>query len=54
MRPLSFTIAKILEALGLGVVVVGFLLKFPQLMDFKLFLSGIIVFILGWLLERYR
>ncbi|MCH7505378.1 hypothetical protein IID04_07090 [PVC group bacterium] len=46
--------AKTIQAIGLGAISIGFLLKFPHLMDPKLFMSGIAVFIIGWLMERMK
>ena len=49
-----FYFAKILQAMGLGAIAVGFIITFPRLMDPKLFVSGIAVFLAGWLLERIK
>lgn len=48
-----FYVAKILEALGLVVIGVNFLLAFPELMNMKALLAGIILFACGWLVERF-
>lgn len=45
--------AKMLELLGMTIIGVGFLIKFPKLMEPKLLLMGIICFASGWLIEKY-
>ena len=45
--------AKGLELLGIFMIAVGFIVKFPKLMDPKLLLSGLICFGSGWLIEKY-
>tara|TARA_A100001388_G_C28450641_1_gene348467 strand:+ start:340 stop:498 length:159 start_codon:yes stop_codon:yes gene_type:complete len=45
--------AKALELLGMTIIGVGFILKFPGLMSPKLLLAGLICFGSGWLIEKY-
>tara|TARA_B100001996_G_scaffold338857_1_gene291536 strand:+ start:2042 stop:2200 length:159 start_codon:yes stop_codon:yes gene_type:complete len=45
--------AKGLELLGIFMIAVGFIIKFPRLMDPKLLLGGLICFGSGWLIEKY-
>ena len=45
--------AKGLELLGMFLIAVGFILKFPGLMDPKLLLAGTICFGSGWIIEKY-
>ena len=45
--------AKGLEILGMTVIGVGFVIKFPKLMDPKLLLAGIVCFVVGWAIEKY-
>ena len=45
--------AKMLELLGMTMIAIGFVVKFPSLMDPKLLLGGIICFISGWSIEKY-
>ena len=45
--------AKGLEILGITVIGVGFVIKFPKLMDPKLLLAGIVCFVVGWAIEKY-
>jgi hypothetical protein len=48
-----FYFAKIIEALGIVVVAVNFILAFPELMNFRIFLAGSFLFMTGWIIERY-
>ncbi|MDP6170506.1 MAG: hypothetical protein QF780_10895 [Candidatus Marinimicrobia bacterium] len=45
--------AKALELLGMFMIAVGFVVKFPKLMDPRLLLAGIICFGSGWIIEKY-
>ena len=45
--------AKGLEILGMTVIGVGFVIKFPKLVDPKLLLAGIVCFVVGWAIEKY-
>ena len=45
--------AKCLELLGMFIIAVGFIIKYPKLMDPKLLLAGIICFGAGWTIEKY-
>jgi len=45
--------AKGLEILGITVIGVGFVIKFPKLMDPQLLLAGIVCFVVGWAIEKY-
>ena len=42
-----------LELLWLIVIVIGFIVKFPGLMDPTLLIIGIVCFGAGWIIERY-
>lgn len=46
-------IGKFAQAAGLAVILIGFLQRFPALMNPKLFLLGLGVFMLGWLINRF-
>jgi len=48
-----FYLAKILEALGIITIGLNFIVAFPELMNPKLFLAGIFVFVCGWAIERF-
>ena len=45
--------AKGLELLGISIIGIGFIIKFPTLMDPKMLLAGIICFAAGWAPEKY-
>ena len=45
--------AKALELLGMFMIAVGFVIKFPGLMDPKILTGGLICFGSGWLIEKY-
>ena len=45
--------AKGLELLGMAMIGIGFIIKFPALMDPKMLLAGIICFAAGWATEKY-
>ena len=45
--------AKGLELLGMAMIGMGFIIKFPALMDPKMLLAGIICFGAGWATEKY-
>jgi len=48
-----YYIAKSLELLGLFVILVGFITSFPKLMNPYFFTYGLILFITGWVLDKY-
>ena len=48
-----FYISKGLQFVGLLIIGVGFLSKFPYLMDYKLLGFGIIFFIMGWIVQKF-
>tara|TARA_B100001245_G_C22841979_1_gene404794 strand:- start:977 stop:1135 length:159 start_codon:yes stop_codon:yes gene_type:complete len=45
--------AKGLELLGIFMIGVGFIVKFPALMDPKLLFAGFLCFGIGWSIEKY-
>jgi len=48
-----YYIGKIIQASGLTFILVAFMRKFPNLMSYKEFLIGMIVFLMGWIIDRY-
>ena len=48
-----FYISKCLQLLGLIVIGIGFIFKFPQLMDYNLLGFGVASFIMGWIVQKY-
>jgi hypothetical protein len=47
-----FTFARLLQAAALALVAVGFVSRFPELMNPQLLLIAIGLFVAGWLLQR--
>lgn len=47
-----FTLARLLQGAALALVAVGFGLRFPEMMDPRLFVAAIVLFVAGWLLQR--
>ena len=48
-----FYIAKCLEVIGILIIGIGFIIKFPMLMDPRFFGFGLVFFIMGWIIEKY-
>ena len=45
--------SKALEAIGLTIIAGGFLLSFPKLMNGQALTVGLVMFVSGWLIERF-
>lgn len=48
-----YYIAKIAQATGLTIILIGFLRDFPRLMNPKILGTGIMFFLLGWIVQRF-
>ena len=48
-----FYLAKVIQATGLIAVGVGFVTEFPKLMDPRLGGIGLLIFLMGWMTERF-
>ncbi|HLD69782.1 MAG TPA: hypothetical protein VJA17_03360 [Candidatus Omnitrophota bacterium] len=48
-----YYLAKLTQAAGLGVITVGFLKNFPNLIDRNILLAGVVLFGLGWLIQAF-
>ena len=48
-----FYLTKVIQATGLIAVGVGFVTEFPKLMDPKLGGIGLLIFLMGWMTERF-
>ena len=48
-----YYVARISQALGMAVIVVGFISTFPELINYRHILAGILLFLFGWLIQRY-
>ena len=55
MLPYLLVISKVTRnwVANMTMIAVGFIIKFPSLMDPKLLLGGIICFVSGWSIEKY-
>lgn len=47
-----FYLAKVIQAMGIIAVGVGFVAEFPGLMDPRLGGIGLLIFLMGWMTER--
>ncbi|MFT5169958.1 MAG: hypothetical protein ACI9E5_000703 [Candidatus Omnitrophota bacterium] len=45
--------SKTIQASGIILVFIEFIRQFPKLMNFKLFLAGIVIFLIGWIIEHF-
>lgn len=48
-----YAVAKLAQAAGLGLIAFGFFRSFPELMDRKVLGFGIVIFVFGWIIERF-
>ena len=48
-----YYIAKIAQAAGLTVMLIGFLADFQKLMNPKIFGIGALIFAFGWIVQRF-
>ena len=48
-----YYLAKIFQATGLTVILIGFLVNFPSLMSHASLLLGLCLFVLGWLIQQF-
>jgi len=48
-----FYVTKILQACGLGIILINFLRKFPNLMSRKALIVGLLLFVCGWMAEKF-
>jgi len=48
-----YYIAKSFEFLGLFIMLVGFVINFPKLMNPYFFMYGLVLFIIGWIVDKY-
>ena len=48
-----YFIAKLAQAVGLTVILIGFVRSFPDLMNTRLLAAGIILFTFGWLIQKF-
>lgn len=48
-----YYIAKIAQATGLTVILIGFLKDFPRLMNPRIFGVGALIFVFGWIIQHF-
>lgn len=48
-----YFIAKAAQVSGLIIILISFVRSFPSLMSPKILLAGILVFVFGWVIERF-
>lgn len=48
-----YSVAKLLQLAGIMIIGAGFVIRFPKVMDPKLFAVGILLSLSGWLIQRY-
>jgi hypothetical protein len=48
-----YYIAKFLEIVGMAIIGIGFIIKFPTLMDPTILGFGLSFFFMGWIIEKY-
>jgi len=44
---------KLIQGLGLSVILFDYVRNFPELMSRKILIVGIVMFILGWIINKY-
>jgi len=48
-----FYIGKCAQAAGLTIILVGFIKYFPDLMSYRILISGIVLYLFGWVSNRF-
>ena len=48
-----YYIAKIAQAAGLTIILIGFIKSIPNLMNPRIFGVGILLFIFGWIITQF-
>jgi len=48
-----YIIAKIAQAAGLTLILIDYLRHFPELMDRRILAIGILLFLAGWMVQRF-
>ena len=47
------SLGKLFQAMGIAIVGIGFISNFPELINWKSALLGIVLFSIGWSVEQY-
>lgn len=45
--------SKLIQAGGLAIIILGFLKNFPNLIERKILFAGMVLFGIGWLIQRF-
>ena len=48
-----YYIGKLAQAAGLTIILIGFIQRFPNLMDYKTLLLGVAIFLFGWIINKF-
>ncbi len=48
-----YYLAKAFQAAGLGIITIDFIRHFPQVMNRQLLTVGILLFAIGWIIQRF-
>ena len=48
-----YYLSKIAQAAGLTIILIGFIMSFPELMGYRPLLAGLIVFLFGWIVQKF-
>ena len=48
-----YWVAKVFQAAGLGVMAMGFIRSFPNMMSRDLLLVSVVFFAVGWIIQRF-
>jgi len=48
-----YYVGKLIQGLGLTIILFDYLRTFPELMSRKILIIGIVMFTAGWVLNRY-
>jgi len=47
-----YYLLKLIQAVGLTLIMIGFFKNFPEIMDMKMLTVGIGIFTFGWILQK--
>jgi len=48
-----YYVARISQAIGLAIMMIGFITTFPELINSRYLVVGLLLFLIGWLIQRY-
>jgi len=47
-----YYLLKLIQAIGLALIIIGFLRNLPEIMDMKMLAVGVGIFAFGWILQK--